>query len=47
MISYRKKPEKICVPILLPKDMTIEDVPVGTEVLLIEENHETITKHDG
>ena len=36
MISYRNKPEKICIPILLPKDITKEDVPVGTEVLLIE-----------
>jgi hypothetical protein len=47
MISYRKKPEKICIPILLPKDITKEDIPVGTEVLLIEEKHETTTKHDG
>ena len=37
LICYRKKPEKICIPILLPKDITKEDVPVGTEVLLIEE----------
>jgi hypothetical protein len=47
MISYRKRPEKICVPILLPKDITKEDVPVGTEVLLLEEKFETITTHDG
>lgn len=37
LISYRKQPEKICIPILLPKDITKEDVPVGTEVLLLEE----------
>jgi hypothetical protein len=35
MISYRKRPEKICIPILLPKDITKEDVPVGTEVFLL------------
>ena len=46
MISYRKRPEKICIPILLPKDVTKEEVPVGTEVLLIEENHETVTKQE-
>jgi hypothetical protein len=47
MISYRKKPEKICVPILLPQDITKEDVPVGTEVLLLEEKYETIATQDG
>jgi len=47
MISYRKMPEKICIPVLLPKDITKEDVPVGTEVLLQEQKYETITKQDG
>ena len=42
LISYRKKPEKICVPVLLPNGLTKEDVPVGTEVLLLEENYEII-----
>jgi hypothetical protein len=37
MINYRKKPEKICVPILLPKDIGKDDVPVGTEVFLLED----------
>ena len=47
MISYRPRPEKICIPVLLPKDISKEDVPVGTEVLLIDEKYETITKQDG
>src|SRR5438045_1084877 len=47
MISYRNRPEKICIPVLLPKNITKEDVPIGTEVLLIEEKFETITKQDG
>lgn len=45
MISYRKMPEKICIPVLLPEDITNEDVPVGTEVLLLEEKHEPIANH--
>ena len=36
MICYRKRPEKICIPILLPKDFTKDDIPVGTEVFLLE-----------
>jgi hypothetical protein len=47
MISYRQRPEKICIPILLPKDIAKEDVPVGTEVLLIEGEYERITNQDG
>ena len=47
MISYRKRPEKICIPILLPKDVTKEDVPVGTEVFLIEEIHDSIAIRNG
>jgi len=47
MISYRPRPEKICIPVLLPKEISKEDVPVGTEVLLIDEKYETITKQDG
>jgi len=47
MIGYRKKPEKIAAPILLPRDISKDDVPVGTEVLLVEEKYETIEKRDG
>ena len=39
MISYRKMPEKITVPVLLPNDITKDDVPVGTEVVLLDEGH--------
>ena len=41
MISYRKKPEKITVPILLPKDITKYQVPIGTEVFLLDECSDT------
>ncbi len=44
LISYRKRPEKICIPILLPSDITKDDVPIGTEVILLEQKYETITK---
>ena len=47
MISYRKRPEKICIPVLLPMDITKHDVPVGTEVLLLEEKYEPITNQAG
>jgi hypothetical protein len=46
MISYRQRPEKICIPVLLPKNITKDDVPVGTEVLLLEK-HETTTNQNG
>jgi hypothetical protein len=46
MISYRKRPEKIAAPVLLPHDITKDDVPVGTEVLLLEETYETIKRPD-
>ena len=46
MISYRKRPEKICVPVLLPKNLTKENIPVGTEVLLLEKKYETIPNQD-
>ncbi len=46
MISYRQRTEKICIPVLLPKGIAKEDVPVGPEVLLIEEHYETITNHN-
>lgn len=36
MINYRKKPEKITAPILLPRAVKKENVPVGTEVFLLE-----------
>jgi hypothetical protein len=37
MISYRKRPEKIFVPILLPIDISKDMVPVGTEAHLLRE----------
>jgi hypothetical protein len=37
MITYRKRPEKICCPILLPKDITKDDVPIGTDVYLVQD----------
>jgi hypothetical protein len=46
MITYRKVPEKITAPICLPRDITKDDVPVGTDVLLLEESYDTITKPD-
>ena len=46
MISYRKRPEKICVPILLPDDIAKIDVPIGTEVILLEDELEIIKKPD-
>lgn len=39
MISYRVRPEKVCLPIMLPEDLTKTDAPIGTEVFLIEENY--------
>src|SRR5260221_28473 len=47
MVNFRKKPEKICIPISLPNDIAKEDVPVGTEVLLLEEKFEIVkdTRH--
>lgn len=41
-IRYAKMPEKITFPILLPEDLTKEDIPVGTEVLLLEDKYETV-----
>ena len=41
-IRYIRKPEKVFYPILLPEDITKDDVPVGTEVLLLEEKYETV-----
>lgn len=42
MISYRKMPEKICIPISLPRDIAKADVPVGTEVVLLEDIYEIV-----
>jgi len=42
MITYRKRPEKITVPVLLPNDISKEQVPAGTEVFLLDEKFETI-----
>ena len=41
-IRYAKRPEKITFPVLLPENITKNDVPVGTEVLLLEEKYETV-----
>ena len=46
MISYRKRPEKIYIPVLLPRDITKDDVPVGTDALWLEEKYETITRSE-
>ena len=37
LISYRVRPEKICLPISLPDDIAKSDVPIGTEVFLLED----------
>jgi len=37
-------PEKITFPILLSEEITKEDIPLGTEVLLLEENYETVPR---
>lgn len=42
MISYRKRPEKIYVPILLPDDISKNDVPIGTEVILLDDKVEIV-----
>ena len=42
MITYRKRPEKITVPILLPNNITKEQVPPGTKAFLLDENFEKI-----
>jgi hypothetical protein len=36
MITYRKMPEKTTAPVLLPGNLTKDDVPVGTEVLSLD-----------
>ena len=43
-ISCRSRPVKFAAPILLPQDITKNDVSVGTEVHLLEESYETIQK---
>jgi hypothetical protein len=40
-IRYAKMPQKITFPVLLPDNITKDDIPVGTEVLLLEERYET------
>ncbi|EEF59008.1 hypothetical protein [Pedosphaera parvula] len=42
LISYRKRPQKFAAPVLLPHDIMKDDVPVGTEVLLLEETYKTV-----
>ena len=44
MISGRPRPEKLTFPISLPRSITKDDVPVGTEVLLVPENAATVTE---
>jgi hypothetical protein len=41
-IRYAKMPEKITFPVLLPENLTKDDIPAGTEVLLLEESYETV-----
>jgi hypothetical protein len=41
-IGFGKPPRKIACPFLLPNNITVDDVPAGTEVLLLEETYETI-----
>lgn len=41
-IRYAKMPEKITFPILLPENITKDQIPEGTEVLLLEEEYETV-----
>jgi hypothetical protein len=42
VVVRRGRPERMCVPVLLPNGLTKEDVAVGTEVLLLEEKYEII-----
>src|SRR5262249_7031118 len=41
-IRYAKAPDKITFPILLPDNITMDHIPVGTEVLLLEDKYETV-----
>ena len=45
-ISYRQQPEIICLPILLPDGISKDDVPIGTEVILIEDAPELAKSPD-
>ena len=45
-IGFHKRPEKICVPILLPDGIAKDDVPIGTEVILLEDEHEIVKTPD-
>ena len=42
MLSYRVRPEMIFWPILLPDDIAKNDVPIGTEVYLLEDELEIV-----
>ncbi len=42
MISIRPRPEKLTLPISLPRSVTKDHVPVGTEVLLLPEDADTV-----
>lgn len=41
-IRFAEKPQKITFPILLPNDITKEEIPIGTEVFLLEEMYGTV-----
>lgn len=41
-IRHAKMPEKITFPLLLPENITKDDVQVGTEVFLLEEKYEMV-----
>jgi hypothetical protein len=46
LISYRHRPVNVCLPILLPSDIAKSDVPVGTDVILLEEDAENVKQPD-
>lgn len=43
-IRYAKMPERLTFPVLLPESITKDDIPVGTEVLLLEDKYETVQR---
>ena len=43
-IRYIKKPDRTTFPVLLPEEITKDDVPVGTQVLLLEERYDTVQR---
>ncbi len=35
-ITYRNPPEKISMPLVLPEELTQDDIPIGTKVILVD-----------